>query len=59
MDHHVHQPGVGAAGSLIAFSVNLSGITGNVPRVIDRKTGFIEKTDCKSKDEKRRNQELP
>jgi hypothetical protein len=34
-EHHVQQTGVAAASSLIVFFVNLSGITGIVPMVIN------------------------
>jgi hypothetical protein len=43
-EHHVHQPRVATAGSMIVFSVNLSGITGIFPIVIDANTGSMEKT---------------
>ncbi len=42
MEHPVHQSGVADVISLIVFSVNLSGITGIVPTVID-----VEKPDYK------------
>jgi hypothetical protein len=41
-EHRAHQPRVVTAGSMIVFSMNLSGITGIFPIVINENTGSMK-----------------